>query len=214
MTSAGTSISCAASSAGFRSSIRTPPRARSNGCARRGKLVGVRHLISNEPDPRWLLQETVIESLGSWPRRGWSSTPFPSLRAIRIRARNRGAIAGAQDRAQSSWPAADPGAGLGAVGDPDRARRRAPQNVDKALDRSRRDHALALVDATTFAVTAITYSTCSAPNRVMAASNWPVILLGASYVETWRGITSLLADLSADAKRDVLGETARRIYRL
>ncbi|HKN11396.1 MAG TPA: amidohydrolase family protein, partial [Pseudomonadota bacterium] len=30
----------------------------------RGKLVGVRHLISNEPDPRWLLQETVIESLG------------------------------------------------------------------------------------------------------------------------------------------------------
>jgi L-fuconolactonase len=29
----------------------------------RGNLVGVRHLISNEPDPRWLLQETVIESL-------------------------------------------------------------------------------------------------------------------------------------------------------
>jgi len=28
----------------------------------RGKLVGVRHLISNEPDPRWLLQDGVIES--------------------------------------------------------------------------------------------------------------------------------------------------------
>jgi L-fuconolactonase len=29
----------------------------------RGKLVGVRHLISNEPDPRWLLQDTVLDSL-------------------------------------------------------------------------------------------------------------------------------------------------------
>src|SRR5262249_57527257 len=29
----------------------------------RGKLVGVRHLISNEPDPRWLLQDGVVESL-------------------------------------------------------------------------------------------------------------------------------------------------------
>ena len=31
---------------------------------RRGRLVGVRHLISNEPDPRWLLQAQVVESLG------------------------------------------------------------------------------------------------------------------------------------------------------
>ena len=31
--------------------------------ARGGKLVGVRHLISNEPDPRWLLQDGVLELL-------------------------------------------------------------------------------------------------------------------------------------------------------
>src|SRR5262249_20248881 len=30
---------------------------------RGGKLVGVRHLISNEPDPRWLLGDRVVESL-------------------------------------------------------------------------------------------------------------------------------------------------------
>jgi hypothetical protein len=29
------------------------------------------------------------------------------------------------------------------------------------------------------------------PERVMAASNWPVILLGASYEEAWRGIIAL-----------------------
>src|SRR5262249_4951767 len=30
---------------------------------RRGKLVGIRHLISNEPDPDWLLQPRVQEGL-------------------------------------------------------------------------------------------------------------------------------------------------------
>jgi len=29
-----------------------------------GKLKGVRHLIHDEPDPQWLLQDTVLESLG------------------------------------------------------------------------------------------------------------------------------------------------------
>ena len=52
------------------------------------------------------------------------------------------------------------------------------------------------------------------PERVMAASNWPVILLGASYEEAWRGISALVADLSADGQRAVLGETAKRIYGL
>jgi L-fuconolactonase len=42
------------------------PDATSHGLERlrgRGNLVGVRHLISNEPDPRRLLQDTVLESL-------------------------------------------------------------------------------------------------------------------------------------------------------
>jgi predicted TIM-barrel fold metal-dependent hydrolase len=52
------------------------------------------------------------------------------------------------------------------------------------------------------------------PERVMAASNWPVILLGASYEEAWRRIASLVAALSADQQRAVLGETATRIYGL
>ena len=52
------------------------------------------------------------------------------------------------------------------------------------------------------------------PNRVMAASNWPVILLGASYQETWQGITDLVSGLSADEQRAVMGDTAVRIYGL
>ncbi len=52
------------------------------------------------------------------------------------------------------------------------------------------------------------------PHRVMAASNWPVILLGASYAECWNGITELVSNLSADEQRAVLGATATRIYGL
>jgi L-fucono-1,5-lactonase len=52
------------------------------------------------------------------------------------------------------------------------------------------------------------------PHRVMAASNWPVILLGASYEECWNGVTDLVSGLSADERRAVLGGTATRVYGL
>jgi L-fuconolactonase len=52
------------------------------------------------------------------------------------------------------------------------------------------------------------------PHRVMAASNWPVILLGASYEECWSGVTALVAGLAAGERRAVLGDTAQRIYGL
>jgi L-fuconolactonase len=52
------------------------------------------------------------------------------------------------------------------------------------------------------------------PHRTMAASNWPVILLGASYEQCWNGITALLSNLSSNEQREVLGATATRIYGL
>jgi L-fucono-1,5-lactonase len=52
------------------------------------------------------------------------------------------------------------------------------------------------------------------PHRVMAASNWPVILLGASFEECWNGITALVSGLSANEQREVLGATAERVYGL
>jgi L-fuconolactonase len=52
------------------------------------------------------------------------------------------------------------------------------------------------------------------PNRVMAASNWPVILLGASYAETWNGINDLVEALPANERHAVMGGTATRVYGL
>jgi L-fuconolactonase len=52
------------------------------------------------------------------------------------------------------------------------------------------------------------------PDRVIAASNWPVILLAGAYQEVWEGITDLLAGLSGPDRALVRGGTAERVYRL
>jgi L-fuconolactonase len=51
-------------------------------------------------------------------------------------------------------------------------------------------------------------------DRVMAASNWPVSLLGGTFVDIWRGITELVKELSAHEQAKILGGTAETIYRL
>ena len=52
------------------------------------------------------------------------------------------------------------------------------------------------------------------PDRVMAGSNWPVVLLSGGFQEVWRGITDLLSDLSPSERAAVLGGAAERIYKL
>jgi L-fuconolactonase len=48
----------------------------------------------------------------------------------------------------------------------------------------------------------------------MAASNWPVILLGATYAQAWQGISDLVAALPVDERQAVMGGTAERVYGL
>jgi L-fuconolactonase len=180
----------------------------------RGKLVGVRHLISNEPDPRWLLQETVIDSLGLLAAAGMVFDAIP------INAAQFESVLEAAERVPALKIVVNH---LGRPPIPERgwepwatqiARAAEHRNIAIKLSigldvimrwrwseeelRRYSEHALDLFS----------------PERVMAASNWPVILLGASYEETWRGIASQLAGLSADDRRAVLGETAKRIYGL
>lgn len=56
---------------------------------------------------------------------------------------------------------------------------------------------------------------CFGPERLMLASNWPVITLRRSYADTLADLTAALpAGLSADQLADVRSGTARRWYRL
>jgi len=182
--------------------------------SRGGKLVGVRHLISYEPDPRWLLQERVIESLKllAAAKLAFDAIPvnaaqFESVLEVAQRLPELKLVINHLGRPPIPEQGWEPWA-------TQIARAAEHRNVSIKLsigldvvirwrwstDAIRRysDHALDLFS----------------PDRVMAASNWPVILLGASYSEAWNGITELVSGLSADERRAVLGTTAKRVYGL
>jgi len=180
----------------------------------RGKLVGVRHLISNEPDPRWLLQDSVIESLKllAVGRLAFDAIPingeqFESVLDVAGRLPELKIVINHLGRPPIPEAGWEPWA-------TQIARAAEYRNISMKLSigldiimrwrwsteaiRRYSDHVLDLFSA----------------HRVMAASNWPVILLGATYAETWDGIRELVADLSADEQRAVLGTTAERVYGL
>jgi L-fuconolactonase len=180
----------------------------------RGKLVGVRHLVSHEADPRWLLQDGVIESLKLLAAAGLAFDAIPVTAAqfesvLDVAARlpelkiviNHLGRPPLPERGWEPWATQV-------------ARAAEQRNVSMKLsigldiimrwrwstDEIRRysDHVLDLFSS----------------NRVMAASNWPVILLGASYEQTWKGITDLVAALSVDQRHAIMGGTAERVYGL
>ncbi|PJJ73031.1 L-fuconolactonase [Diaminobutyricimonas aerilata] len=54
------------------------------------------------------------------------------------------------------------------------------------------------------------------PSRLMLGSNWPVVLLRASYRDAWTDLRSLAFDLVPDetGRAELLGGTAERVYHL
>ena len=55
---------------------------------------------------------------------------------------------------------------------------------------------------------------CFGPDRCMAASNWPVIELAASYEQAWGGLTELVSGLDAKGRAAALGGTAERVDKI
>jgi L-fuconolactonase len=182
--------------------------------SRGGKLVGVRHLISNEPDPRWLLQDGVIESLKLLAAAGLAFDAIPvnaaqleSVLEVAQRLPDLKIVLNHLGRPPIPEQGWEPWATQIA-----RAAEYRSMSIKLSIgldiimrwrwstDEVRRysDHVLDLFTA----------------NRVMAASNWPVILLGASYEECWNGITELVAGLSVNEHHAIMGGTAERIYGL
>jgi L-fuconolactonase len=193
------------------------PQAASNALERLrglGKLVGVRHLISNEPDPRWLLQPRVLESLGFLAAAGLvfdaipiNAAQFESVLDVAGRLPELKIVINHLGRPPIPEQGWEPWATQAARAS---EHRNIAMKLSIGLDvimrwrwstdavRRYSDHVLDLFG----------------PNRVMAASNWPVILLGASYQEAWNGITDLADGLSVPERHAVLGGTAERIYAL
>lgn len=52
------------------------------------------------------------------------------------------------------------------------------------------------------------------PDRVLFGSDWPVCLVACDYAKWLGTVKELIADLSPDERSAILGENARRVYRL
>ena len=177
------------------------------------RFVGVRHLINVEPDPDWILRDSVLEGLKLLAARSLTfdlvailprhlehvptiAAAVPDLRVIIDHV-------GKPPIAAREW---EPWASLIACA------AEAPNVFAKlsgldtaaqagwtADDLSRYvDHALAAFGA----------------ERLMWGSDWPVSTLGGGYAHVWQEMNRLFARLSSLDRDQILGLTAARVYRL
>jgi L-fuconolactonase len=180
-----------------------------------GPLVGLRHLIHDEPDPDWLGQPQVRASLAQLASRDLTydvigvlprhlehaiglADELPGLRLVIDHLGTPPVGAAARP---SRWSdlmtelAARPNvfvklSGLTTLGPADRA----------SIDELRPFSDMALE---TFG-----------PGRLLFGGDWPVSTLATTYAQTMRSTLALLSGLDEDQRREVLGGTAERVYRL
>lgn len=178
------------------------------------RFVGVRHLIHDEPDPDWLLQDAVLDNLGLLAERDLSfdvvavlprhlehvptlAERHPGLRLVidhlaKPPIRERG------------W---EPWASL---------LRRAGQypNVHakvSGLNTAADWDAWSTSDLAPYVEHAVDVF---GPGRLMYGGDWPVSILAGGYQPVWRATLELLAPLPDAERARVLGGTAVDFYRL
>ncbi|MEV5498306.1 amidohydrolase family protein [Nonomuraea fuscirosea] len=180
---------------------------------RHPKFAGIRHLIHDEPDPDWLLQDTVIEGLRLLAA---ADLPFdvvavlprhlehvpvlaervPGLRMVidhlaKPPIREKGWEPWASLLARA---AACPGvyakvSGLNTAAAPDWTGEDLRPYVEHAVE-------------------------LFGPDRLMFGSDWPVATLAGDYARVWRETRVALSGLDEAGKAQVLGGTATRFYRI
>lgn len=180
----------------------------------RKKFVGMRHLINFEPDPRWLLQPGVQTSLDMLRQNRLVLEVIPNtepqMESVLEAARRMPDLPvvlnhlGRPPVPEGGWEpwasqivqaAALPNISVKlSLGGDVVARWRWSTDALRRYS----DHVLTNFGA----------------HRVMAASNWPVVLLSGSFADVWRGIEDLVSGLPAAERAAVMGGTAERIYRL
>jgi L-fuconolactonase len=180
----------------------------------RKKFVGMRHLIVYEKDPRWLLQPTVQESLERFFRGKLvfeaitntqeqmdtvleTARRMPDLNIVM----NHLARPPLPEKGWEPWASQIVEAAkypnismkLSVGGD---VVWRWPWNTGEIRRYS--DHCMQHFG----------------PSRMMAGSNWPVVLISGGFQQVWTGIKDLISGLSAADQAQVLGAAAERIYNL
>jgi L-fuconolactonase len=180
---------------------------------RHTKFRGMRHLIHDEKDPDWMIQDVVIESLkilaqhdmifevvGVFPNHlkhvPLLSERIPNLKMVLDHL----AKPPIKDKQMSPWSdqlkaaAENPNvygkiSGLNTAAAPDWSADDLKPYVDAALDGFTAD-------------------------RLMFGSDWPVCLLAGDYAQVWRETNKVLNTYSHAEKDAILGGTAAQFYKL
>lgn len=186
--------------------------ARIEALARHAKLKGLRPMLQDLDDARWILQPALVPALQAMsdcglvfdalvnavhlPHIVTLAGRYPDLRLVIDHAAK-------PDIAAGQWqPWAD---GIARLASETRAMCKlsglmteAGQAPAPGAVRRWGDHVLA----------------CFGASRVVWGSDWPVLELSGSYAQWWAETQQLLAHLSPQEQAAILGENARRLYRL
>ncbi len=181
--------------------------------AKHPKFRGIRHLIHTEPDPHWVVQDVVIESLKVLAAHGMIfevvavfpnhlehvptlAQRVPDLTLVidhlakpPIAAREMGTWA-EQFKAASAYPNVYAKvSGLNTAAAPNWTADDLKPYIDYAI-------------------------TCFGADRLMFGSDWPVCLLQGDYAGVHRATLDALSSYDASVRDAIMGGTAQRVYRL
>ena len=180
--------------------------------ARHPRLKGLRPMLQDMDDPAWILQSALAPALQAMADAGLvldalvRSVHLPHVLTLAARHPDLRLVidhAGKPDIAAREWqPWADGMAQValqtGAMCKLSGMLTEAGSAPAPGAVRRWADHVLA----------------CFGPSRVVWGSDWPVLELSGSYGGWWAEAQRLLARLSAPERAAVMGDNARRLYRL
>ena len=177
------------------------------------KLRAVRHLSHNEPD-HWLLRAPVLETIAMLDERELI------LEVPVVFPRHFDDVASLAERFPRLRIVIDH-LGKPPLGSPRMAR------WERGLhDAAEHPNVLAKVSGLNTALNRAGWSAedlrpavehaldCFGPERLMCGSDWPIALLNGDYDRAWQATAEALAAAAPDASSMLLGENARRVYRL
>ena len=176
------------------------------------RLVGIRHQVQEEPDPRWLVRPDVVAGLREVERAGLVYDLLVKPHQLEAAVEVTGTLPGLRFV-------------LDHAGKPDIANARLDPWRDAIRRLAERPNvACKLSGLVTEAAPDWTVDdlrpfadhvlACFGPDRVMAGSDWPVCLLAGAYDDVVAATDELLAGLDDAGRAAVLGGTAVRWYGL
>jgi len=196
--------------------LRSPARAleRLAELARQPKLRGIRHLIHDEPDPHWVLQDEVLESLELLEQHGLI------LELPCVYPRHLGDV----PELAAGFPRLTiviDHLGKPPLGSDEMARwagqlRAAASHGNVAAKISGLNTALATSDwdADDLAEAVAVALDAFGPDRLVCGSDWPVALLNGDYERVWRETVRVIDQLAPLQAEQLLAGNARRLYDL